>query len=283
MTPRSWLFVPGSSAKMMRKALASGADALILDLEDAVAPGDKEAARVTVAEFLGAGEGRMPCFVRVNALDTRLTGDDVAAVRDRADGFVLPKCEGPADLARLASLTHEAPILAIATETARAVRSLMAEDWRHPALCGMAWGGEDLAADFGATANRDAAGRYLSPFRLARDAMLIAAKAAGVPAVDAVWTDFRDTDGLLAEALEAETVGFTSKLAIHPAQIAPIHAAFTPTPDRIEWARQVVAAFRNAGGGVASLDGKMIDRPHLTQAEAILARSNLRHDAGDDG
>lgn len=275
MTPRSWLFVPGTSAKMMRKALASEADALIFDLEDAVPPGDKPAARAQIVEVLQA-EGRpMPCFVRVNALDTGMTAEDVAAARG-ADGFVLPKCEGPADLAALSRLTGHAPVLAIATETVRAVRALIAEDWTHPSLIGLAWGAEDLAADLGAAANRDGGGTYFSPFRFARDAMLFAAKAAGVDAVDAVWTDFHDPEGLSSEARAAEAVGFTGKLAIHPAQIAPIHAAFTPDSNRIDWARQVIAAFHDAGGGVASLEGRMIDQPHLKQAEAILARAYAR-------
>ncbi|MEY8842567.1 CoA ester lyase [Cribrihabitans sp. XS_ASV171] len=271
MTPRSWLFVPGHSARMMEKARDAGADALILDLEDAVAPDEKRAARATVAGFL-ADKPALPCFVRVNALETGMTAEDVTAVRDGADGFVLPKCEGRSDIAALAGMTGEAPILAIATETARGVRALMAEDWSHPALMGLAWGAEDLAADLGASANRDGSGRYLSPFRLARDAMLFAARAARVAAIDAVHTDFRDAAGLAAEAREAEVLGFSAKLAIHPAQIGPIHEAFTPSPERVAWARRVVEAM-SGGRGVASLDGQMLDRPHLRQAEAILERA----------
>lgn len=272
MTPRSWLFVPGSSTRMMEKAQDSGADVLILDLEDAVAPDAKDTARATVADFLSARRD-VPCYVRVNALDTGLTEADVAAVRDRAQGLVLPKCEGPADIATLDGMAGNLPIMAVATETARAVRALMAEDWSHPALVGLAWGAEDLSADLGASANRDAMGRYLSPFRLARDAMLFAAEAAGVAAIDAVYTDIRDHAGLTAEARAAETVGFAAKMAIHPAQIAPIHAAFTPAPDRIDWARRVTEAMEAAGGGVAKLDGRMLDRPHLRQAASILARA----------
>lgn len=275
MTPRSWLFVPGSSARMMEKALTSGADALILDLEDAVAPDAKAAARDTVSAFLD-GARSVPCYVRVNALSTGLTKQDIAAVRGRVAGYVLPKCEGPRDLDALAGLTYAAPVLAIATETARAVRALMAEDWSHPTLCGLAWGAEDLAADLGATTNRGADGAYLSPCILARDAMLIAAKAAAVPAIDAVHTAIRDTEGLAAEAKAAELIGFTGKLAIHPGQVAPIHVAFTPSAERIDWARRVIAALANAKGGVATLNGAMLDRPHLRQAEAILARAHLR-------
>lgn len=274
MTPRSWLFVPGNSARMMEKADTAGADALILDLEDAVAPADKPAARETVAAFLGAGPAT-PCFVRVNALSTGLTGADVAAVDGRAAGFVLPKCEGPHDLDRLSKLTGQAPVLAIATETVRAIRALMREDWNHPTLCGLAWGAEDLAADLGASANRGADGGYLSPFILARDAMLYAAKAAGVPAVDAVYTAIRDSEGLLAEAQAAEAIGFAAKMAIHPAQIDAIHTAFTPSPTRVDWARRVIAALDAAGSGVATLDGAMLDLPHRRQAEAILTRQAI--------
>lgn len=271
MIPRSWLFVPGSSARMMQKALGSGADALILDLEDAVAPVDKAAARETVAAFLDTAPA-IPCYIRVNALSTGMTETDVAAVRGKVTGFVLPKCEGARDLDALAALTGGAPVLAIATETVRAVRALQSEDWSHPTLLGLAWGAEDLAADLGATANRGADGTYLSPFLFARDAMLYAAKAAGVTAIDAVRTDIHDAEGLLAEARAAEQVGFEGKMAIHPTQIAPIHSAFTPTPDRIDWARRVLAALQTAGGGAAQLDGQMLDNPHRIQAEKILSR-----------
>ncbi|MFD2855270.1 HpcH/HpaI aldolase/citrate lyase family protein [Seohaeicola zhoushanensis] len=139
MIPRSWLFVPGSSARMMQKALGSGADALILDLEDAVAPVDKAAARETVAAFLDTAPA-IPCYIRVNALSTGMTETDVAAVRGKVTGFVLPKCEGARDLDALAALTGGAPVLAIATETVRAVRALQSEDWSHPTLLGLAWG-----------------------------------------------------------------------------------------------------------------------------------------------
>ncbi len=270
-TPRSWLFVPGDKPRLMAKALGSGADALILDLEDAVGPASKGDARTAVAAFL-AGPRALPCFVRVNALDSGLLEEDLAALTTRPDGIVLPKCEGPADLKRLAELTGDLPILAIATETVQAVRALMIEDWRHPHLIGMAWGGEDLSADLGASANRGADGQYLSPFRFARDAMLFAAKAAGVAAVDAVFTDYRDHEALRAEADAAAAIGFASKMAIHPGQIATIHLAFEPSPKQVEWAKKVVAAMAEARGGVRRLDGQMLDAPHLAQARQILAR-----------
>ena len=269
--PRSWLFVPADSPRKIEKALDSGADALILDLEDSVAAGAKDGARRIVAEAL-ATPAPMPRYVRVNALDTGWTAEDVAAAH-QADGWVLPKCEGPADLATLSDMRPGTPIMAIATETVRAVRALLAQDWSHPALVALAWGGEDLAADLGASENRDPGGRYHSPFLFARDAMLFAAKAAGVGAVDTVFTDFRDPQGCRAEAAAAQVLGFTGKMAIHPAQVAPINDAFTPAPARIDWAERVVAAMAEAGDGVASLDGQMLDRPHLRQARSILARA----------
>lgn len=277
----SYLFVPGDSERKMEKALESGAGALILDLEDAVGPEMKDAARILVAEFLKR-PAPMPRFVRVNALETGMVEADVAATAAAGPaGYVLPKCEGRDDIDALSdvmtrhALEAECGILAIATETVRAVRALMRDDWSHPRLMGMAWGGEDLAADLGAAANRATDGAYHSPFRFARDTMLFAAKAAGVAAIDAVFTDFRDEPGLKAEALAASVCGFDGKLAIHPAQIDPIHRALAPTEDQITWARQVVDAMAAAGDGVARLDGKMLDRPHLRQAEKLLGRAGL--------
>ncbi len=275
MTPRSWLFVPGDDARKLEKSLGSGADALIVDLEDSVTPARKPEARRVAADFL-ARPAPMPRFVRVNALDTGLTEADVAAVAPAGpEGYVLPKCEGRADLDRLSALldrhgAHQAGIVSIATETVRALRRLLREDWSHPRLVGLTWGGEDLAADLGATANRDAAGAYLGPFRLAREAALLAAKEAGVAAIDSVFTDFRDFEGLAAEAREGAATGFDGKLAIHPAQVAPIQAAFTPSDESVAWARRVIEATENAGAGVASLDGRMIDAPHVKTARKIL-------------
>ncbi|SEN80186.1 HpcH/HpaI aldolase/citrate lyase family protein [Palleronia pelagia] len=275
--PRSWLFAPGDSARKMEKALGSGADAVIFDLEDSVAPDAKDAARARTAEALAApvtGAGR---WVRVNALDTGRTDADVAAtVGGGPDGYVLPKCEGAEDIASLAAMIDghgggtDLPIVVIATETARAVRNLAHADWSHPSLYAMAWGAEDLAADLGALANRDEGGAFLRPFLLARDTMLFAARAAGVAAIDTVFTDFRDDAGLRAEAAAAMTLGFAGKLAIHPAQVAAIHEAYTPTAAQVDWAERVVAAL-DGKAGVAQLDGRMIDQPHLRAARRILA------------
>lgn len=219
-------------------------------------------------------------FVRVNALDTGLTEADVAATATTGlQGYVLPKCEGPDDIATLAALMDRhggaasLGILAIATETARAVRRLMREDWSHPRLLGLTWGGEDLSADLGAARNRGAQGRYLGPFQLARDLTLFAAAEAGVAAIDAVFTDFSIAEGLAAETAETCAMGFTGKMAIHPAQVAVIHQALRTTAEELDWARSVIAALAESGGGVARLGNQMLDRPHLIKAQRILARA----------
>ncbi|MBJ3761195.1 CoA ester lyase [Maribius pontilimi] len=277
MRHRSWLFVPGDSARKMARAAESGADALIYDLEDSVAPGAKDDARAVTFEALRAGANAAR-WVRVNALGTGRAEEDVVRTIGAApDGYVLPKCEGRADIDALAGIIAGAggrqPILVIATETVRAVRSLAVSDWAHPALFGMAWGAEDLAADLGAMANRGADGAYLRPFLGARDTMLFAAKAAGAWSIDGVFTDFSDPDGLRAEADAAAEMGFDGKLAIHPAQVAAINAAFSPSDAQLAWAQRVIAAMAEAGDGVAQLDGKMLDQPHLKTARAILARA----------
>lgn len=277
MDPRCYLFVPGDSERKQAKSLESGADALILDLEDSVAPDAKRVARELTSVFLGES-APMQRFVRVNALDTGLTEDDVAATAGgKPDGYVLPKCQGRDDINTLSGMIEKhgadnAVIFAIATETVRAVRGLMASDWSHPRLAAMTWGAEDLAADMGAIRNRGDEGTYYSPFVFARDAMLFAAKDAGVAAVDSVYTNFRDEPGLVAEARAALDCGFTGKMAIHPAQVAPIQQVFTPTTEQVEWARKIIDAMDGAGKGVVQVDGKMIDRPHVKTAQGIMDR-----------
>ena len=270
---RSYLFVPGDSARKQAKARDTGADALILDLEDSVAPEAKDAAREQTAAFL-AEDAPMARLVRINALSTGRTAEDIAATASgRPDGYVLPKCEGLEDIRATADLIRaagsSAPILVIATETARAVRALMQQSWAHPALGAIAWGAEDLAADLGALSNRDAEGRFRPPFALARTLALLAAKDAGVAAVDGPFTAIADVAGLAGESAAAFAMGYDGKLAIHPAQVPVIHAAFTPTAAQVDHARKVVQAMD--GTGVASLDGQMLDQPHLTQARKILA------------
>jgi citrate lyase subunit beta / citryl-CoA lyase len=284
---RSLLFVPGDDERKIAKALDSTADALILDLEDAVAPQRKAAAREVCASALRSANTSKALFVRINALDTPDAMYDITAVVGaKPFGIVLPKCRHGADVRRLANEldTMEARtgvnagsirILSIATETAASLFGLGTyAELSNPRLFGMMWGGEDLAADIGAVANRDASGRYTAPFELARALCLFGAAAASVMPIDAVYTDFRDSEGLKAEALEGLRSGFAAKAAIHPAQVDIINEAFTPSPKDIEWATRVIAAFDAAGdAGVASIDGRMLDRPHLRSAQRVLDRA----------
>ena len=271
---RSLLFIPGGSPKMMAKAASSGADVVIFDLEDAVHPSQKEASRPLVAAALAEGRESGPLrYVRVNALDTPWCEGDLQAVLPAGpDGIVLPKVFGPEDLAHLGTLIDrwELPpkarttrTIAVCTETPQATLSLAARSWKHPRLAGLLWGGEDLSAAIGATANRDDEGRYTAPFALARSLCLLAAHAAGVAAIDAVFTDFRDSDALAKETDAARRDGFTAKAAIHPAQVGIINGL---------WAERVVGAFEAADSGVVALDGKMLDAPHLAQARRVLSR-----------
>jgi citrate lyase subunit beta/citryl-CoA lyase len=282
---RSLLFVPGNSARMIAKATASGADAVILDLEDAVRPDSKLEARKIVVEALastGAGPQR---YVRVNSLDTTWCLEDVAAVIPAGpEGIVLPKSLGPEDVAELGELIgrHEPEtrkgttrIIVVCTETPASTLSLAAKSWAHPRLAGLMWGGEDLSAAIGATANRDEAGHYTGPFALARNLCLMAARAAGVVPIDAVYTNFRDEEGLRKEADVARRDGFSAKVAIHPSQVDIINRCFTPTDDERRWAERVIAAFAAGAKGAVQLDGLMLDAPHLTQARRILAVPGL--------
>lgn len=284
---RSLLFVPADDERKIAKALAGAADALILDLEDAVAPARKAAARITCRNSLQTANTAQRLFVRVNALDTGETDSDLVAVlAARPFGIVLPKCSSNADVIELgrrldalettAGIARGATrILPIVTETAASLFGLGSYSQPvSPRLCGMMWGGEDLAADLGAGANRDAAGIYTTPYQLARALCLAGASAAGVPAVDAVYTDFRDAQGLLAEAVQGLRDGFSAKAAIHPGQIEPIHAAFRPTDEDIARAIEIVQAFAAAGDtGATAINGRMLDRPHYRSAMRVLARA----------
>jgi citrate lyase subunit beta/citryl-CoA lyase len=272
---RSWLFVPADDARKTEKALSAGADVVIFDLEDAVSPQRKAEARAMTAAGLQLQSGSAR-YVRVNGLDTGLTELDVAhTIAGSPDGYLLPKCEGPQDIDRLAGIirSHNPDklpgIVAICSETVRAVRNLMRLDWAHPLLTGLTWGGEDLQADLGALTNRDQDNSYLSPFATARDLALFAARDAGVLAIDSVYTDFRDEKGFVRETQQARAIGFDGKLAIHPAQIDPIHQQLAPTKNELDWAHRVIETLQAAGDGVAQLDGKMLDRPHLKLAEKI--------------
>jgi citrate lyase subunit beta / citryl-CoA lyase len=278
---RSLLFVPGNSAKMIAKAEASCADAIILDLEDAVHPDARPEARRVIVEALKARSSAAPeRYVRVNPLDTHFCADDVAAVIPAGpDGVVLPKSIGPEDVVRLGELIGRfepavrkgaTRIIVVCTETAASTLSLAARSWAHSRLAGLMWGGEDLSAAIGATANKDDKGQYTGPFLLARNLCLLAARAANVTPIDAVYTDFRDHDGLSREANAARRDGFSAKVAIHPSQVAIINQSFTPTEAERAWAQRVIDAF-SANKGVVQLDGVMLDAPHLTQARRIMA------------
>ncbi len=285
---RSLLFVPGDQPEKLLKAFGSAADALILDLEDSVAAVNKEAARRSVLAFLqdhGDAPDPPPLYVRINGLDTPLAEGDLDVVMTGApDGIVLPKAAGGADVAQLDAriavreALHGIPdgttqIVAIATETAAALFGLGTYAGWSARLAGLAWGMEDLAADVGAETGR-ADGAWTAPAELARNLCLFGAAAAGVDALDTVYTDFRDLDGLKRECAAAARDGFAGKLAIHPDQATIINEAFTPGEEAIAHAERVVEAFSLFGDtGVTSLDGQMLDRPHLKAAERLLARA----------
>ena len=269
---RSLLFVPGDRPERMEKALGLGADALILDLEDAVAPAAKDAARTAVRGFVDRRPGGPALFVRVNPLDGEPIAGDVAALAGApVDGIVLPKAEGRASVARLrALLPGDYRILPIASETPRAVFTL--GDYDGAGLAGLTWGAEDLPAAIGAATSREADGLYTDPYRMVRALTLFGAHAAGVPAIETVYPDFRDVDGLAAYAARGRRDGFTGMMAIHPAQVPVINAAFSPKEAELAHARAVVALFAaNPGAGALQLDGKMLDAPHLKAAQRLLA------------
>ena len=280
---RSLLFVPGNSAKMIAKASAGAADVLILDLEDAVHPDAKPEARKVVVDALAGASTGTRRYVRINSLDTAWCREDVEAVIPAGpDGIVLPKSVGPEDVARLSDLIERSEpavrkgktgIIVVCTETPSSTLSLAAKSWQHPRLAGLMWGGEDLSAAIGATANRDDQGRYTGPFALARNLCLLAARAADVAPIDAVFTDFRDGNALRREADAARRDGFSAKVAIHPSQVEIINRCFTPTEDERRWAERVIAAFESSAKGAVQLDGVMLDAPHLRQARRIIASS----------
>ena len=282
MKLRSLLFVPGDRPDRMEKALRAGADALILDLEDSVAPSAKHEARRHVAEFLNS-HGSAKLWVRINPLDGDESDRDLAAIlSSHPDGIVLPKAEGGVSVAELARRLTErgnatAQILAIATETPAAMFQLGTYGGLKR-LAGLTWGAEDLPAAVGAATSREADGRFTPPYELARSLCLFGAAAAGVAPIETVYPAFRDLDGLAAYAARARRDGFTGMMAIHPDQVPAINAAFTPSEAEIAHARAVVAAFDGApGAGAVSLDGRMIDRPHLVQARLILASAPQYH------
>jgi citrate lyase subunit beta/citryl-CoA lyase len=290
MAIRSWLFVPGDSETKLGKVAGCGADAVIVDLEDAVAPDNKATARLLAAQWLRAhgqhvlAGGGFARWVRINPLDGHLWREDLAAVMaGRPDGVMLPKASGPEQLQLLAAELYEhegrhgiptgvTRILPLVSETPQAALSI-AEYARaqNPRLAGLTWGAEDLSAAIGAVRKRDGSGAWTDTFRFVRAQVLLTAHARGVMAIDTLHSGFRDIGGLERVAAESCADGFTGMLAIHPSQVPVINAAFTPTPQAIARARAIVDAFAaNPGAGALQLDGEMIDQPHLAQARRML-------------
>ena len=278
---RAWLFVPGDSPRKIERALQGEAGALIFDWEDSVATAAKAQARTaTVAALVAAEAAPSRCWIRINSLASPEFDADIAALPVTAiAGVVLPKCCGPADVLRLgralakAEAAAGAPegrlgVVGIATESGAAVLALAQFQAPVPRLVALMWGGEDLAGDLGLRRNRDDAGRFREPFRVARSLVLFAAAAAECGAIDAVFADVRNADGFAAECREGRADGFGAKAAVHPDQVAPINAAFAPTEAERAWAGRVVVAL--AESGVAMVDGVMVDAPHLRVARRIL-------------
>jgi citrate lyase subunit beta/citryl-CoA lyase len=272
--PRSWLFVPADSETKIEKAIQSDADAVIFDLEDSVVPARKAHAR-EILKGLRQRDGGPDWWVRINSIGSDFHKDDLDLI-SRADitGIVLPKAESGADILELTHRTGNIPIHAIVTETAASLFNLLSyRDPKSP-LVAMSWGAEDLSAALGASSKYDGNGELAFTYRLARSLCLAGAVAAGVQPVDGVFADFRDEKGLRTEAEAARREGFTGKLAIHPAQVPVINAAFTPSKDEIRHAEAVVATFEaHPDAGTVSVDGKMVDRPHLEQARRVLERA----------
>lgn len=286
---RSFLFVPADSARKLDKAMSSGADALLIDLEDSVALDGKTRARESAAAFVKSALTTKPrpfLCVRVNGLQTGLTDADLDAVAPaKPDAIMLPKAEGGASVIHAAAklavreAQNDLPdghikILPIATETAVSLFIAGTFAGASLRLIGLTWGAEDLSAELGAHANRDEHGRFLDPYRLARTLCLAGAAAAQLPAIDTVYVDFRNEQGFRRECEEAVRDGFVGKMAIHPAQVPIINAAFTPSPEALARAKTIVDAFiNNPGAGVVGIAGVMYDRPHLHRAKALLGRA----------
>lgn len=285
MRLRSLLFVPGDSERKFTKAKDTGADVLILDLEDAVAPSMKDAARAQVSALL---DDRSPrdwgFFVRVNPFDTGLTDDDLAAVvKPGLDGLLIPKANGAQDVARIAETLDRLEaangmeagsvrIAVVATETPLAMFNLGSYTPAHARLAALTWGAEDLAAAIGATDNKEEDGHWTDPYRLARSLCLYAAASAGVAPVDTLYANFRDPEGLEADCRRARRDGFTGRIAIHPDQVATINRCFSPSDQELAEARKIVAAFAaQPDAGTLGIDGKMYDIPHLKAAHRTLS------------
>lgn len=287
---RSFLFIPGDSEKKLGKVDGCGADAVILDLEDAVAPANKPLAREMIASFMNErpkGSRKTQLWVRVNPFDTGMTLDDLAAVMGAApDGIMQPKINGPEDVRRLSHYldafeagngldARSVRILPVATETPLApfhLGEFAKADLSR--LIGLTWGAEDLSTAMGASTNLDASGEWAFTYKLARSMCLMAAHASNVQAIDTLYVDFRDDAGLRASCRAARAEGFTGRIAIHPAQVAGINEGFMPSADEIAQAHQIVDLFaQNPNTGTIGFEGRMLDIPHLKQAELTLARA----------
>ncbi len=286
---RSWLFAPGDSERKMGKAIASPADIALLDLEDSVSPENKAAARAMVAEQIGASDNRARLWVRINPVSTADCIADLAAIIPaRPGGVFLPKAEGAADITQLhhyltaLEAANGIPqgrtlIAALVTETAAAMFRTGEYSGEYPGktrLVAMSWGAEDLSSALGAREQRGGDGAYSHTYEMARSLCLIGASAAGVAAIETVQPEFRDLEALEKRARNVRAQGFRGMLAIHPAQVDPINAAFTPSVEELAHARSVVQAFADhPGAGVVALDGAMLDRPHLALAQRLLAEA----------
>ena len=287
--PRSWLFVPGDSEKKLLKTPETGAHALIVDFEDAVAMSAKPAARLLTRDWLEAHKRQITMrkqarWVRINAVETGLWREDLAAVMPGApEGIMLPKAEGPEQIRQVAAEIYELEqrhgipngqtrLLPLVSETPRAALTIPAYmDASMPRLAGLTWGAEDLSAELGAARKRDGHGQWTDAFRFVRAQTLLVARARGVWAIDTLFADFRDIEGTKLAAQAARADGFSGMLAIHPSQVPLINAAFTPSEDELAAARAVVDAFAaNPGVGAIQLNGRMLDQPHLRQAKALL-------------
>jgi len=279
---RSFLFVPGDSGRKLEKAVESNADALIIDLEDSVASSQRPEARKIAREFI-SGHSDLDLWVRINSLDTEDALSDLRELMPAGPvGIVLPKPRGAKDAIQLAKLLDvfeqendlqqgRTLILPVATERPAALFHLHEYSNATPRLAGLTWGAEDLSAAVGATAKRDSQGNWLAPYELARSLCLFAASAANVAAIDTVFTDYKDADGLARYASNARRDGFSGMLAIHPDQVDPINAAFMPSSEEIDRASRIIELFADSPeAGVLSMDGEMIDRPHWLQARRIL-------------
>ncbi len=291
MRLRSMLFVPADSERKLARAASVGADAIILDLEDSVAASRKPEARRMAASMLdAAGTSASAMFVRVNPLQGGMTLEDLCAVvRPGLSGIMLPKAEGGRDVtqlghyldaleARTGMVVGSVKIVVVATETAGAMFGLGSYAPASARLAGLTWGGEDLAASLGATANKEDDGSWTPPYQMARTFCLLAAVAAGVAPIETLYADYKDLSGLQADCRRARRDGFVGRLAIHPDQVALINSSFTPSEAEIAAARRVVTAFADAPGvGVVGIDGKMYDLPHLKAAQRTL---NSVEDAG---